>query len=143
MHKRIEFALHRTSPDATVFCHGLWLSSLDRYAGAVKREPFTVLLSDQLRMNDRGTLNASEYGDGRDKVGETHAKVSIGLASSKNREGRVSRHLLSSVGDVRILAVSTDWIRVEQLTGENVADFIQSIAFPQREQLARFTANSI
>ena len=45
--------------------------------------------------------------------------------------------------NVRILRVSTNWIRVEQFTGENVADFIQSIAFPQREQLARFTANSI
>ena len=45
--------------------------------------------------------------------------------------------------NVRILRVSTDWIRVEQFTGENIADFIQSITFPQREQLARFTTNSI
>src|SRR4051812_30530217 len=82
MRKRIEFALHRTYPDETVFCRGLCLSSLDRYAGAVKREAFTVVLSDQLRMSDRGTLNASEYEDGKDKVGETHAKVSIVLASS-------------------------------------------------------------
>ena len=143
MHKRIEFALHRTSPDETVFCQGLCLSSLDRYTGAVKREAFTVLLSDQLRMNDRGTLNTSEYGDGKDNAGETYAKVSIVLASSKYSEGRVSRHLLSSIDDVRILLPSTNWIRVEQFTGENVADFIQSIAFPQREQLARFTTNSI
>ena len=38
---------------------------------------------------------------------------------------------------------STDWITVEHFTGENAADFFQSIAFPQREQLARFTTNSI
>ena len=143
MRKRIEFALHRPSPDETVFSQGLCRSSLDRCAGAVKREPFTVLLSDQLRMNGRGTLNASECRDGKDNVGETYAKDSIVLASSKFCEGRVSRHLLSSIDDVRILSVSTDWIRVEQFTGESVADFIQSIAFPQREQLARFTANSI
>ena len=143
MRKRIEFALHRPSPDETVFCLGLCLSSLERCAAAVKREPFTVLLSDQLRMNDRGTLNTSEYGDGKDNAGETYAKVSIVLASSKYGEGIASRQLLSSVDDVRILLSSTDWIRVEQFTGENVADFIQSIAFPQREQLARFTTNSI
>lgn len=38
---------------------------------------------------------------------------------------------------------STDWITVEHFTGENVANFFQSIAFPQREQLARFTTNPV
>jgi hypothetical protein len=45
--------------------------------------------------------------------------------------------------NVRILPLSTDWITVEHFTGENVANFFHSIAFPQREQLARFTTNSI
>ena len=64
----------------------------------------------------------------------------IGTATFHS-QSKVFRKSSSTTENVRVLLRWEDWIRFEHFSPQNTVDFLQSITFPQRLNLARFTTN--